>query len=561
MYITSVPNRNSRPAILLRESYRENGKVKNRTIANLTDWDPALVEAFKALLAAKKAPGPLAPFHVVRALPHGHVAAVLGVAHDIGLPALLSARNSRERSLAIALIVQRVLDPASKLSSSRALSEATASSSLGEVLGLGASVSADDLYGAMDWLQRRQAGIEKRLARKHLEEGCVVLYDLTSAWVEGSKCELAKRGYSRDGKAGKDQIEFGLVTDTDGRPIAVEVYEGNVADPATVPDLVRKVRERFGLSRVILVGDRGMLTGARIREDIEPEVGLEFVTGLRKPSIRKLLDQGAIQLGLFDDRNLVEIESDEFPGSRLIVCCNPFEKQAQRERRQIRVNRAVTALSRVREAVNREQRPLRGEEAIAMRVGKVFGRHRGTQQYFKCEIGDDSFQYQVDEAALDSEGRMDGIYVVRTSVEKAQLGAEAAVRLYKSLSKVERSFRAMKSADIEVRPIFHRRADRVRAHVLLCTLALYLRRELEMRLAPLLYVQGEVDASEDARKPGRHETADGFPRQAFPQLLRSLATLTRNLVKIDQGVTDGFWTTAKPTPLQSRAFELLGVEP
>jgi hypothetical protein len=568
MYVTSVPNRNSPPAILLRESYRENGKVKNKTIANLSEWDPAKIEALKVLLSSRSHE-PLGAFRIVRSLPHGHVAAAMAVAENLDLRGLLAPRAGKERELALALVLQRALDPASKSATSRALSQATATSSLGSCLGLDPVVSSDDVYEALDWLLRRQSGIEKRLAEKHLGEGCVVLYDLTSTWVEGTHCDLAKRGYSRDGVTGKDQIEFALATDRDGRPVAVEVFEGNTSDPATVASAVRKLKDRFGLAKVILVGDRGMLTGARIREDLDPVEGLDYVTALRKPTIQKLLDRGDIQLGLFDQMSLVEIESTELPGSRLVVCRNPHERDAQRQRRQERVNRAVTALAQVRDAVTRADRPLRGEAAIARRVGKVFGRHRGVERFLRVQTTDEGLTFEVDAKEMEAEARLDGLYVVRTSVPKADLSAEEAVRLYKSLARVERSFRAMKSDDIDVRPIFHRRSDRVRAHVLLCMLALYVRRELEARLAPLLYVDEAPDTarppvsraakSDSAKaKAAQHQTPDGMPVQSLRQLLSSLAALTRNFVQMEKGVTEGFWTTAEPTPLQKRALDAVG---
>jgi hypothetical protein len=569
MYITKVPNRNSSPAILLRESYRENGKVKNRTLANLTHMDPSTVEALKAILSRKSSP-PYAPFQVVRSLPHGHAAVALHVAQDLGLPGILGSRACPERTLALALVLQRVLDPASKASSARALSEATATSSLPHLLDLPEVVSPDHVYGAMDWLVRRQRHIENRLAKKHLHNGCLVLYDLTSTWVEGSKCELAKRGYSRDGKKGKDQIEFALLTDKDGRPVSVEVFEGNVSDPATVAPMVRRLKDRFKLDKVVVVGDRGMLTSARIREDIAPEEGVQFVTALRKPSIRKLLDRKDIQLGLFDDVGLVEVESEEFPDSRLIACRNPYEAEAQRTRRQLRVNRAVSALYKVRQAIDRDRRPLRGRANIERRIGKVFGRHRGTEKYFTVSVSDDSLEYAIDAQAMSDEARLDGMYVTRTDVPRQEMAAPEVVRTYKSLAKVERSFRAMKSADLDVRPIFHRRADRVRAHVLLCMLALYVRHELEQRLAPMLYVDEEPGPSEDPvkastksssarRKAARHADAEGRPIQSYRQAMRCLASWARTFIEVERGATGGFWTPAKPTEVQRALLKAAGL--
>lgn len=568
MYVTAIPNRNSPPAILLRESYRENGKVKSRTLANLSHMDPSTIEALKVVLSKRSSP-PYGPFEIARSLPHGHVQAALHVAEDLGLPALLGSRASPERSLALALVVLRALEPSSKASSARALSDATASSSLGQMLGLPEVVSPNDIYASLDWLQRRQRHIEKRLAKKHLQSGCIVLYDLTSAWVEGKKCELARRGYSRDKKQGKDQIEFALLTDKDGRPVAVEVFEGNVSDPATVAPMLRTLKERFKLDKVVIVGDRGMLTSARIREDVETAEGVDFVTGLRKPTIRKLLDQGDVQLGLFDDVGLVEIQSDEFPGSRLVVCRNPHEADAQALRRQNRINRAIAALSEVHQATRRASRPLRGTDRIERRLGTVFGRHRGVEKYFEIEVTDDGFTSSIRTEVVKSDARMDGMYVVRTSLPKEEMVASEVVRTYKSLAKVERDFRVMKSAEIEVRPIFHRRADRVRAHVLLCMLALYLRKELEARMAPLLYVDERPAPSADplkqhersdeaAAKAAHHTDAQGRPIQSMRQAMRCLAALTYNRVQVEKGVTSGFWTSSKPTDVQRALLEAVG---
>lgn len=569
MYIASIPNRNSRPAVLLRQSYRENGKVKTRTLANLSHMEPSTLEALKIVLSKGSSP-PYGPFEIVRSLPHGHVQAALHVAKELGLPALLGSRPSAERSLALALVVLRALEPASKASSARALSDATATSSLARILALPKEISPNDVYASLDWLRRRQGYIEKRLAKKHFENGCVVLYDLTSAWVEGKKCELARRGYSRDGKKGKDQIEFALLTDKDGRPISVEVFEGNVSDPATVAPVIHKLKNRFKLDRVVVVGDRGMLTSARIRENVEPAVGVDFVTGLRKPSIRKLLDQGTVQLDLFDDVGLIEIESDEFPGSRLVVCRNPHEAKAQGVRRQVRINRAVTALCEVHEATQRPSRALRGSHRIERRIGKVFGRHRGVEKYFELEVTEEGFTYSIRSEVVKSDARMDGMYIVRTSLPKEEMDAREVVRTYKSLAKVERGFRMMKSAEIEVRPIFHHRTDRVRAHVLLCMLALYLRRELESRLAPMLYVDEEpTPATDDLRqhdrsdraaaKTSRHTDAQGRPIQSMRQAMRCLASLTYNHVQMEQGITSGFWTSSHPTEVQRALLEAVGI--
>ena len=481
MYITAIPNRSSPPAILLRESYRESGKVKTRTLANLSDWAPERVEALKQVLRGGT---PLAArledaFEIVRSRPHGHVAAVLGTMGRLGLDRALWPKRSRERELALAMIAARILRPDSKLATARALDAETVESTLAERLGL-QEVDEDDLYVAMDWLFERQPAVEKALAKRHLAENGMVLYDLTSTYFEGRTCPLAKLGYSREGQRGKLQIEFGLLTNAEGCPVAVEVFEGNIGDPQTLAAQVRKLRERFGIQRIVLIGDRGMITDARIREDLATVEGLQWITALRTPAIRKLVDSGSLQLSLFDLKDLAEISDPAYPGERLVVCKNPLLAQERARKRGELLDATERELRKINQATQRNKNPLRGKAKIALRVGKVISRFK-VGKHFTLSITDHRFDFARDQRAVDDEAALDGFYVIRTSVTEEQLDAVAVVRAYKRLSCVERAFRSLKTVDLHVRPIHHHKADRVRAHVWLCTLAYYV--EWHMRRA------------------------------------------------------------------------------
>ena len=528
MYVTRVPNRGSPPAILLRESYRDGGKVRTRTLANLSRWPAAKIEALRRVLKGETwvaAPERLA---VERALPHGHVAAVLGMAKKLGLDRLLPRRPERLARLALALIVARVIEPAAKLATARQLSEATAAHSLGAVLGLGA-VDEDELYRALDLLGAAQPKIEAALARRHLRNGCLVLYDLTSSWLEGRCCALARFGYSRDRTRDKLQIVFGLLCNAEGCPIAVEVFEGDTADPATLADQVAKLKERFALGRVVLVGDRGMITNARLEKDLKP-AGLDWITALRAPAIQALAaDGGPLQLSLFDQRDLAEIASPDYPGERLIVCRNP-DLAAERARKRAELLAATEQdLARIATATERARAPLRGRDKIALKVGAVLGR-RKVAKHFALTITDEGLTFARDQAAITREAALDGFYVLRTSVPAAALDAPATVLAYKSLAQVERAFRALKSVDLAVRPIHHRLAGRVRAHVFLCMLAYHVLWHLRRALAPLLFEEHDRVAAEAQRaspvaaarvspaaraKAQTRRTANGQPAHSF----------------------------------------------
>ena len=573
MYIESVPNRNSPPAVLLRESYRLHGKVKKRTLANLSKWPPALVEGLRILLKGGTAVAKLNDaFDIVRSRPHGAVAAVLGTLRQLRLERLIAAQRSPERDRVVAMIVARVLDPGSKLATARGLAEATARDSLADTLGLGA-VDEDDLYAAMDWLGPRQQRIERALARRHLKEGALVLYDLTSVYLEGRKCPLAQRGHSRDGKRGKLQIEFGLLCDAEGCPVAVEVFAGNTADPMTVGSQIEKLRERFGLSKVVLVGDRGMLTEARIREEVKP-AGLHWIGALRGPAIRTLVGSGAVQMSLFDEQDLVEVRSDAYPGERLMVCRNPLLAVERARKREELLKATEELLQRIVAATRRKQRRLKDAEKIGERVGKVIGKYK-MAKHFDWSIDEQGFfAFRRDAESIAEEAVLDGLYVIRTSLTQNEMNAADTVRAYKRLSTVERAFRTLKSVDLKVRPVFHRTAERVRAHVLLCMLAYYVEWHMRRRLAPLLFddedrpgaeaartsVVAPAQVSESARRKARlKRTDDGRPVHSFRTLLGDLATVTKNRVAPRLPGAEPFDLLARPTELQREAFRLLGV--
>ena len=570
MYIESVPNRNSPPAILLRESYRDGGKVRKRTLANLSKWPPNLIDGLRTLLQGGHASArPSDDFTIVRSQPHGHVAAVLGTLKTLRLDRLIVRQDSPERQCVLALIVARILHPGSKLATARGLTGA--GTSLADTLGLGAP-NEDDLYAAMDWLLTRQARIERTLAERHLKDGALVLYDLTSVYLEGQACPLARRGYARDGKRGKLQIEFGLLCDGEGRPVAVEVFAGNTADPMTVGAQIDKLRTRFGLSKVVLVGDRGMLTEARIREEVQP-AGLDWIGALRTSAIRQLVEAGTIQLSLFDEQDLVEVRSAAYPGERLMVCRNPLLAEQRARKREDLLAATEALLAPVAAATQRAKRRLQGQDRIALRVGKVINQYK-MAKHFELTMTDDSFTYRRKAASITAEAALDGLYVVRTSLGEDELSAADTVRAYKRLSAVERAFRSLKSVDLKVRPVFHYTAHRVRAHVLLCMLAYYVEWHMRQRLKPLLFDDEDPGAAEATRrsvvapaqvsdsaraKVRRKRNAEGFPVHSFHTLLEDLATLCRNRVVANVAGAEPFEMLTQPTPLQREAFKLLGV--
>jgi hypothetical protein len=573
MYIETVPNRNSRPAILLREGWREGRRTRKRTLANLTDWPAAQVEALRAVLKGDyQRLAPSSGFSIERTRPHGHVAAVLGTIRQLRLEPLLATKRCAERDAVVAMIAARLLQPRSKLATARELRAATLTSTLGELLEL-SDGDEELLYRAMDWLLPHQPRIERALAQRHLQDGTLALYDLSSTYFEGRCCPLARYGYSRDGKRDKLQITFGLLTNAGGCPVAVEVFEGNTADPGTLSSLITKLRERFALKRIVLVGDRGMLTSARIRDELEPAGGLDWITALRAPQIQQLLQGGTLQLSLFDQRELAEISDPAYPGERLVACRNPLMAEERARKRQELLAATEQALNQIAAATQRPRNPLRGEARIALRAGGVLGRYK-MRKHFKLTIAETSFSFTRDEESIAREAALDGIYVIRTSVPAAALPAEQAVRNYKRLAEVERAFRSLKSVDLKVRPIHHRLEQRVRAHVLLCMLAYYVEWHMRQALAPMLFDDDDAAAAEAARpsvvapaqrSPGAQRkaltklAADDTPLHSFQTLLSDLATVAKNRILPNTKDPRPFDLITTPTPLQQRALDLLGV--
>ena len=572
MYVERIPNRNSPPAILLRESYRDGDKIRKRTLANLSDWPEAKIEALRCVLRGDAvAPVGREALSMQRSLPHGHVAAALGTLRKLGLDRLLSQGGRQPKqdvALCVAMIVARLIEPTSKLATARLLDEETATSSLGQVLELGA-VDEQQLYGTMDWLLEQQERIEKTLARRHLKNGTLVLYDVSSTYFEGRTCELAQFGHNRDGKHGKLQIVFGLLCSEEGCPVAIEVFEGNVGDPSTLPTQIAKLKHRFNLERVVLVGDRGMITEARIKETVKP-ADLDFITALRAPAIRKLVEVGELQLSLFDVRDLAEITSSHYPGERLVVCRNPLLAEERARKRQDLLAATEEKLLKIQARVRRAKRPLRGCDAIGIAVGKVID-HYKVAKHFDLTITDTDLVIERRSQPIDDEALLDGIYVVRTNVTSELLNSSSVVRSYKGLSNAERAFRSLKTVDIEIRPIHHRRSRRVRAHVLLCMLAYYLEWHMRQALKPILFDDHDKAAAEAGRssvvakavrseaatrKAQTHRTDDDLPVHSFQSLITDLATFTRNTMAMGDS---SFLLYPKLTPVQQHAFQLLDV--
>jgi len=570
MYVTSVPNRGSPPAVLLRESYRDEGKVKTRTLANLTHWPEHKVETLKHALKGRPPAVDLSEaFEITRSLPHGHVAAVLGTARRLGVDELIDAQPSRKRDLVVAMLVAQVIDPGSKLATARGLRTETATSSLGQLLSV-SGCDEDDLYAAMDWALARQEAIENALAARHLVNGTLVLYDVSPAAFEGRTCPLGAIGHPKDRVKGRLQIVYGLLCSPAGIPIAIEVFEGNTADPKTLAAQITKIKNRFGLSRVCLVGDRGMLTNARINDELRP-AQLDWISALRAPQIKALVNEGALQLSLFDEQDLVEISSPEFPGERLVCCHNPVLAEERARKRGELLAATEKELAPIAAATARDKRPLRGKDKIALRVGKVIN-HYNMAKHFTLEITDESFTFTRNTEAIAAEAALDGIYVLRTSLPTDTLTESEVVARYKNLADVERFFRTL-NTELDIRPIRHRLADRVRTHVFLRMLSYYLIWHMKAALAPILFVDNDKPAAAAKRanpvaaaqrsdtalqKAARKRTAEDTPVHSFTSLLADLATLCANHIQPADDMP-AFTMTTTPTPLQRRAFELLDV--
>jgi hypothetical protein len=569
MYVESIPNRSSPPAILLRESVREGDKVRKRTLANLSDWPPQKVEALRRVLRGEGVGAdPAQALLITRTLPHGHVAAVLGMIRKLGLDAILASRRCRQRDLVLAMIAARILFPASKLDTLQRWSSCT----LAEELGVG-DADEDELYAALDWLLERQPAIEARLAQRHLEEGASVLYDLSSSYYYGAHCPLAKFGHDRDRK-GLPIIVYGVLANGAGCPVAAEVYAGNTSDPRTVLDQASKLRERFGVGRVVLVGDRGSVTSTNI-DQLRACPGVGWIGALRTEAIRGLVESKVIQPSLFDQQNLAEVSSPDYPGERLVACFNPLLAEQRRRKRQELLEATEKELARLAAEVKRRKKKLLTAAQIALKAGRRVGKYK-MAKHFELTIADNRFAYARKTAQIEAEARLDGIYVVRTSEAAEAWPAADVVRGYKSLSQVERAFRCLKGVDLKVRPIWLRTEAHVRAHVLLCVLAYYVEWHMRQALAELLYADealGRARATRDpvlppqaspsaAAKKATHATASGLPAQSFASLLADLATLTRSRCAMrDDPEGASFTRDTEPTPLQRRAMELLGLYP
>jgi len=551
----------------LRRSFRVGARVLHETLGNLSHLPAHLIDIIRRSLAGEKFLPASDAFLVQRNLPHGHVQAVLGTMRRLGLDSLLASKPCAQRDLVVAMIAERLLYPCSKLATTRLWHTTT----LAEELSV-AEATEDNLYQAMDWLLERQPRIEKKLAARHLSEDCLVLYDVSSSYYEGHTCPLARYGHGRDGKKGLPIIVYGVMTDGEGRPIAVEVYPGNTGDSTTVADQVEKLRDRFQLSRVVLVGDRGMLTQPQI-DKMKMHPGLGWITALTSVALRGLLETGALQLSLLDETNLAEITSPDYPGERLMVCHNPLlEEERGRKRREL-LQATEQALTKVgKQVVRRKKKPLK-EAEIALKVGKVLGRYK-MGKHFLYTIGEGKFQWSRREQTIEQEAKLDGIYVIRTSESVERLSAADTVRSYKSLAQVERAFRTLKGMDLRIRPIHHRTEDHVRAHIFLCMLAFYVEWHMRQALAPLLFEDEELAQNRTRRDPvapaqasdsvktkkADRVTPDGFPVHSFDTLLRELATRCRNTCRIPSdpsGTT--FQQLTEATPLQARAFQLLGL--
>ncbi len=569
MYIETVPNRNSPPAILLREGWREGKKTVKRTLANLSDWPQAQIESLRRVLRGETLVSPQDLLTTTHTSPHGHVEAILAMLRQLDLPAVIASKRCRERDLVVAMIIQRLIDPCSKLATTRAWHSTT----LAEELGV-ADATEDELYGAMDWLWARQERIEKKLAARHLREGGLVLYDVTSSSYEGRTCPLAHFGQNRDGDKQLPIIVYGVMTDGEGRPLAVEVYPGNTGDPTTVSDQVEKLRQRFALERVVLVGDRGMLTLPQIAK-LREHPGMGWITALTSGAIRTLVEKGALQLSLLDQKNLAEITSPDYPGERLVVCHNPLLEEERARKRQALLEATEKSLTKIAKEVARRKKKLLTAAEMGLKVGKVLGRYK-VGKHFDYRIGEGSFTWSRRQEAIDQEAQLDGIYVLRTSEPVERLSTEDTVRSYKSLAEVERAFRCLKGLDLLVRPIRHRTEDRVPAHIFLCLLAYYVEWHLRRAWAPLLFEDEQrreerkrrdpilpAQPSDSAKaKKCSQQTAEGLPVQSFPTLLAQLASRARVTYQLQSG--DAQVTCQQvptPTPLQARAYELIRAFP
>lgn len=565
MFIDTVPNRNSPPAILLRESWREGATTRKRTLANLSQWPVHKVEQLRRVLRDEPLVAPDALFTVDRSVPHGHIEAVLQTIRRLELDTVIASKRSRERDLVVALVIERLIQPSSKLATTRLWNTTT----LGETLGVH-DTDVDEVYAALDWLLARQAAIQQKLAARHLHNDGVVLYDVSSSYYEGHTCALARYGHDRDGHTGRPIIVYGVLTDGEGRPVAVDVYPGNTGDPTTVPDQVAHLQTEFGLARVVLVGDRGLVTETQLRT-VRAHPGIGWISALRSPAIRELIESGTLQLSLFDQQHLAEIRTPDYPGERLIACFNPLladERRRKREELLVATERALTKIATA--AARRTKLPF-DDATLGIKVGRVIN-HYKMAKHLTVTIAQGRLQWRRNAAAIQEERQLDGIYVIRTSEAAERLTAADAVRQYKGLAQVERAFRCLKGIDVRVRPIYHRTDNHVRAHIFLCMLAYYVEWHLRRAWAPLLFQDETLARDRQTRDPValaqpsaaarqkkvQRQTADGLPVQSFATLLTELATRCQVTCRLRSDSTAApirQWTP--PTPLQARALSLL----
>jgi transposase len=591
MYIATIPNRGSPPAILLREGYREDGKVKTRTIANLSRLPSHAIEALRRSLKGEPSFAPETNFERVDSWHHGHVDAVLGAMKRLRFESLLSSRRSRERDLVVAMVVGRIIEPDANKNSKLANTRWWDITTLPQMLDLGDNTDEGDLYAAMDWLLDRQERIEKKLATRHLKDRGQVLYDLSSSYFEGTHCPLAALGHNRDGKKGKLQVNYGVITDEVGRPIAISVFPGNTADGKTLMPQVKALKERFGIGSMTLVGDRGMISGRLIDETLRDEAGVDWITALKFSTIRTLVDNQHLQLGLFDDKNLFELSHPDYPDERLVACRNnELAKLRARKRRALleatskeldkirssvqraKLQRDKAASSKTKRPTQRRKREILGKDNIGVRVGKVVSKYK-VAKHFVLDIGDDMFDFRIDESAVASEAALDGLYVIRTSVPSDRLSAAATVRSYKNLSRVERAFRSLKTIDLKIRPIRHWTERRVRAHILLCMLAYYVQWHMLEAWRPLLFADEDQEAktTRDPVAPAARSDAalqkvhsklldDATEAHSYQTLLRLLSQIVRNRCRLAgaRADTDAYFEfVTTPYVKQQQAFDLL----
>ena len=555
----------------LRRTFREDGKVKHETVANISDLPDDLLAVIKNRLATgQPLVGDGGTMRIQRSLPHGNVAAVLGTMRNIGLDQFIAARPCRERSLVMAMIADRIISPGSKLSCSTGMHPETAQNTLAQELQLG-EVDVHELYDAMDWLLERQTRIENKLAKTHLKDGTLVLFDVSSSFYTGKKSNLITHGYSRDHRSDRPQIVYGLLCDPEGRPIAVEVFPGNTADPKAFTSIVAQVRKRFGITNVVFAGDRGMITTKRINEDLRDVDGLEWISALRTEGIRSLVDAGKISRSLFDETDLAEItDEDNFPGERLIVCRNPLLADERTRKREELLKATEKDLDKIVAATQRTRKPLHGAVQIGMAVGQVIGNHK-MKKHFDLTITENRFTYAQREDNITREAALDGLYVIRTCVNAERMESGQVVLTYKSLAKVEHAFRSLKSIDLHIRPIRHWNDDRIRAHVFLCMLAYYVEWHMRDALRELIFDDDDIAAAQAERKSvvapsqrsksakkkdATRRTAENLPVQSFQDLLKDMATLVRNSIHFESSASE-FLQLTESTTLQRRALELL----